>query len=183
MDWASGLYELQLLLMLIVFIHRDEELLCQGLSLNDDLDRLLSKHDVISSGTAVHPETKKTTSAFLGIGDGSGVSNTSSAKMYKGLFQLFDDAVLLSSLCLVIVCGLGVGSGRAGAGPGASAWPGSGTGPGSGRIGRPYSRAPLPQARSAAAPPPVRLSSVSLSADSRHPCTTRRQPPITHAIG
>ncbi|XP_049934192.1 TOM1-like protein 9 isoform X2 [Nymphaea colorata] len=62
----------------------DEELLCQGLSLNDDLDRLLSKHDVISSGTSVHPETQKTTSAFLGIGDGSGVSNTSSAKMDKG---------------------------------------------------------------------------------------------------
>ncbi|XP_031488118.2 TOM1-like protein 9 isoform X2 [Nymphaea colorata] len=62
----------------------DEELLCQGLSLNDDLERLLSKHDVISSGIAVHPETKKTTSAFLGIGDGSGVSNTSSAKMNKG---------------------------------------------------------------------------------------------------
>lgn len=70
--------------MLVVLIYRDEELLCQGLSLNDDLQRLLSMHDAISSGIAAHPETKKATSTFLGIGDGSGVINTSSAKVDKG---------------------------------------------------------------------------------------------------
>jgi len=32
---------------------RDESLLCQGLALNDDLQRVLSKHESISSGAAV----------------------------------------------------------------------------------------------------------------------------------
>lgn len=32
---------------------RDESLLCQGLSLNDELERVLSKHEAIASGTSV----------------------------------------------------------------------------------------------------------------------------------
>lgn len=38
---------------------RDESLLCQGLALNDDLQRVLSKHESISSGAAVQNHTEK----------------------------------------------------------------------------------------------------------------------------
>lgn len=34
-------------------LFRDESLLCQGLSLNDDLLRVLSKHEAVASGTSV----------------------------------------------------------------------------------------------------------------------------------
>lgn len=39
---------------------RDESLLCQGLALNDDLQRLLAKHEAIASGTPVPKEKPKT---------------------------------------------------------------------------------------------------------------------------
>lgn len=38
---------------------RDESLLCQGLALNDDLQRLLAKHEAIASGTPVPKEIPK----------------------------------------------------------------------------------------------------------------------------
>lgn len=37
----------------------DESLLCQGLTLNDDLQRVLAKHEAISSGTSVQTAKPK----------------------------------------------------------------------------------------------------------------------------
>ena len=38
---------------------RDESLLCQGLALNDDLQRLLAKHEAIASGTPIPKDKPK----------------------------------------------------------------------------------------------------------------------------
>ncbi|XP_077210938.1 TOM1-like protein 8 isoform X2 [Tasmannia lanceolata] len=47
----------------------DDELLCQGLLLNDDLQRVLSKHDAISSGSAVRVEKSKPLKELIDVGD------------------------------------------------------------------------------------------------------------------
>lgn len=38
---------------------RDESLLCQGLALNDDLERVLAKHEALLTGTPVPSEKSK----------------------------------------------------------------------------------------------------------------------------
>ncbi|KAF8393383.1 hypothetical protein HHK36_021626 [Tetracentron sinense] len=47
----------------------DESLLCEGLALNDDLQRLLAKHEAIASGTSIRVEKPKPVQALVDVDD------------------------------------------------------------------------------------------------------------------
>lgn len=74
-------------IMLISTFCRDEELMSQGLALNDDLQRVLAKHDAIAAGIAVRVEKKpKSLQALVETED----SVNQDSKKEQGLIDIED---------------------------------------------------------------------------------------------
>lgn len=67
---------------------RDESLLCQGLSLNDDLQKVLAKHEAIASGTVVPlADSKPNSSKALVDVDAPLVDTGESSKQTDGRYS------------------------------------------------------------------------------------------------
>jgi hypothetical protein len=74
-------------IMLLATFCRDEELMSQGLTLNDDLQRVLAKHDAIAAGIAVRVEKKsKSLQALVETED----STNQDSKKEQGLIDIED---------------------------------------------------------------------------------------------
>lgn len=75
--------------MLLATFCRDEELMSQGLALNDDLQRVLAKHDAIAAGIAVRVEKKpKSLQALVDTEDSA--NQDANKDKEKGLIDIED---------------------------------------------------------------------------------------------
>ena len=77
--------------MLLATFCRDEELMSQGLALNDDLQRVLAKHDAIAAGIAVRVEKKpKSLQALVDTEDSANQDANRNKEKEKGLIDIED---------------------------------------------------------------------------------------------